>query len=721
MRTADAWAVVLTLMSMYSGGQDAAGHNSGGDAALQSTGPQTNLKRELDIATTLALRRPSGIAISPHGDRVAYVVTQPQLKTNQDHAVLYVAPTASRGRGLVLSEAIHITTVRWSRDAQWIFFVSETRIGRGIWRVPATGGKVKPLALADGALAYVPEYEGGSDPYVVSPDGGTLFYGVYDTAAARHKVEAEMETGVVYGGEAYYQFRLCQCSKSLPAPFQLWSYDLKHGRTQELWHTPGFTPRGFWGPEFQLSPDGKRIALLYQATNDPRYVLALLDLTTQKITPQLSNLGVSSRLKWNDSGQSLSFDSFGIRPRDGQPPPEESHQFTFDLTDRSIKPSEGEKLAVGVSGDAVAKAVEERAGDLLHNCSLDVAVTHAACVRESPMSPPEVVTVTLRGGVPRDDLRVLTHLNPEYDTITLGAVISLNWSDKKSNEGDAQAGLILPVDYIPGTQYPLLVVLYNVFTGRRFIADAEGLTSYPAQAFAGHGYAVLLMNCPEGWGAYKYGDFSAAKTAEVDAVVSAVRSGVDLLIERGIADPKRMGIMGWSYGAFWTDYIVTHHPDWFQAAASGEGGNHEPGVYWLFDERFRSQERGFFGGGPDGKFYSRWKEIAPVLSADRLRAPLLMEYLGVNVNGLQMRTAILEQGGQAELVMYPDDDHVLQRPLNRYNSMTRHFDWFNFWLLGEEDPAPGKQQQYARWRELKAQHERRECTRTRGKDPVWNS
>jgi hypothetical protein len=50
---------------------------------------------------------------------------------------------------------------------------------------------------------------------------------------------------------------------------------------------------------------------------------------------------------------------------------------------------------------------------------------------------------------------------------------------------------------------------------------------------------------------------------------------------------------------------------------------------------------------------------------------------------------------------YADDEHVFERPLNRYNSMTRHFDWFNFWLLGKEDPDPAKAEQYARWRELR--------------------
>jgi len=66
-----------------------------------------------------------------------------------------------------------------------------------------------------------------------------------------------------------------------------------------------------------------------------------------------------------------------------------------------------------------------------------------------------------------------------------------------------------------------------------------------------------------------------------------------------------------------------------------------------------------------------------------------------------MRQAILEQGGQAELVLYPGEDHVFLQPRNRFNSMTHHYDWFNFWLLGEEDPDLSKGEQYTRWREMR--------------------
>ncbi len=346
--------------------------------------------------------------------------------------------------------------------------------------------------------------------------------------------------------------------------------------------------------------------------------------------------------------------------------------------------------------DSVAQAVERKYGKILHDCSLSADKTRAACIYEAPMIPPDVVSVNLEHGSPVSEPIFLTRLNPECDIIELGDVSTLTWSEHKENGARPKAGVVLPIDYEPGKRYPLVVMLYNEYSAKEFLAQTPTF-NYPVQVFAGHGYAVLIANEPEGSFNFEPRNFNQAKAMEVDGMVTAIRSAVDLLVERGIVDSKRMGIMGWSYGSFYTDYIVTHYPDWFQAAASGEGGTHNPSSFWSADV-YMQQETDFYGGGPYGQYWSRWKEIAPVLNVDKMRAPLLMEYTAINQNGIEMRSAILAHGGQTELVIYPDDEHVFVHPLNRYISMKRHFDWFNFWLLGEEDSDPAKRDQYHRWR-----------------------
>ena len=86
---------------------------------------------------------------------------------------------------------------------------------------------------------------------------------------------------------------------------------------------------------------------------------------------------------------------------------------------------------------------------------------------------------------------------------------------------------------------------------------------------AERGYAVLRPN-PRGSSGYgrefrfaNYGDWGVGDFQDI-------MSGVDDLIERGIADPERLGIVGWSYGGYMTSWAITQTRR-FRAAAVGAG------------------------------------------------------------------------------------------------------------------------------------------------------
>ena len=665
-------------------------------ASLANQNNEHPQRHPLSVAETLAIRRVSAPQISPDGTRVAYVVTQPVKEANQYHAVLYVADASPAAPALALAEGFHIATVRWSHDGQRIFFVREDETGRNIWEVAASGGTLKRLTEVQGELVHVEESSGGIDPYELSPDDNLLFYATYDVAAAEREFGEKIRGGILYQGEDYWKLTT---TKLLSAPYQLWMRNLRSGQAQKIWQTPTFRPRGNLAPEFLVSRDGRKVALLYQTT-DFGCALALLDVATQKLETLVGDLGLSVSMRWSDDQQSLLFLSLG-RVNPSQTTTPEVRGYAYSLSTHALEPVPESAANFELVTDALSAEVEKQTARFVHHCSYDSQKTRAVCIEEAPMQAPEVVEVPLKNGNLAGKPVALTHLNPELDSMELGQISGLRWSEKGSAAGDADAGLVLPADYVPGKRYPLLVLLYNMYNGKRFLADGGVFSNYPVQAFAGHGYALLLVNLPDE--RYKEGDFAAAKAAEVDSMVAAVRKAVDMAVARGIADPKRMGIMGWSWGAFCTDYIVTHYPNWFQAAASGEGDNHNTALYWLGGDVYKRQEDRFYGGGPYGKYWERWKEIAPVLNVDHLRAPLLLETSTSILLAMEMREAILAQGGATELYYY-DDEHVFDQPVNRFNSMTRHFDWFNFWLLGEEDPDPAKAEQYKRWRELRKMH-----------------
>lgn len=53
------------------------------------------------------------------------------------------------------------------------------------------------------------------------------------------------------------------------------------------------------------------------------------------------------------------------------------------------------------------------------------------------------------------------------------------------------------------------------------------------------------------------------------------------------------------------------------------------------------------------------------------------------------------------MIYYPRAEHNITMPWERLTSQGGAFDWFRFWLLGEEDPNPAKADQYERWREMR--------------------
>ena len=98
----------------------------------------------------------------------------------------------------------------------------------------------------------------------------------------------------------------------------------------------------------------------------------------------------------------------------------------------------------------------------------------------------------------------------------------------------------------------------------RFIGAAS---PYPLAAFAARGYAVLRAN-PRGSSGYGK-EFRYANRADWGGGdYQDLMTGVDRVIAMGVADPERLGVMGWSYGGFMTSWVVTQTKR-FKAASAG--------------------------------------------------------------------------------------------------------------------------------------------------------
>ena len=192
-----------------------------------------------------------------------------------------------------------------------------------------------------------------------------------------------------------------------------------------------------------------------------------------------------------------------------------------------------------------------------------------------------------------------------------------------------------------------------------------------AQFLANRGYAVLQPNFRASTG-YGKKFLDAGNKEWGQKMQDDVTWGAKYLISQGIADPKRVGIMGGSYGGYATLAGVTFTPDLYAAAVSIVGpsnlitllGSVPP--YW---EQIRKvfYERMGDPNTPEGK--AQLERQSPLNSADKIKTPLLVVQ-GANDPRVNKREsdqiviALRDRGFPVEYLVAPDEGHGFARPVN---------------------------------------------------------
>ena len=236
----------------------------------------------------------------------------------------------------------------------------------------------------------------------------------------------------------------------------------------------------------------------------------------------------------------------------------------------------------------------------------------------------------------------------------------------KSSDGlEIPAYLTLPKG-IPGKNLPTLVFPHGGPWGR----DQWGYSGL-AQFFANRGYAVLQPNFRASTG-YGRKFLDAGNLEWGRKMQDDLTWGVKYLVSEGIADPKRVGIIGGSYGGYATLAGVTFTPDLYAAAVDIVGPSNLITLlesippYWESVRKVFAVRMGD-SGTPDGK--KLLMDASPLNSADKIKTPLLVAQ-GANdprVNrreAEQIVIALRDRGFPVEYILAPDEGHGFQRPIN---------------------------------------------------------
>jgi len=269
--------------------------------------------------------------------------------------------------------------------------------------------------------------------------------------------------------------------------------------------------------------------------------------------------------------------------------------------------------------------------------------------------------------------QAITTFNKEWTSIPVMAPEFLTY---KSVDGvEIEAALLKPADAAPASgRFPLVVLVHGGPTGRWSDAFEPW-----GQLLAARGYAVLYPNVRGSIGyGQRFVEMNRADWGGGD--FKDVMAGVDAMIARGIADPARLGIGGWSYGGYMAAWAVTQ-TNRFKAAVSGapvidmasEFGTENGSAY---DE--------WFYGTPYEKLDGFMKS-SPITFVRNVKTPTLL------LQGEDDRTDPIGQSQQfyrglkrynvdCDFVVYPREPHGLREEKHLLDRMNRIVAWFDKYL-----------------------------------------
>jgi dienelactone hydrolase len=271
----------------------------------------------------------------------------------------------------------------------------------------------------------------------------------------------------------------------------------------------------------------------------------------------------------------------------------------------------------------------------------------------------------------------------------------------KSSDGLEIPAYVTMPKGIPGKYLPTIIFPHGGPWGR----DVWGYNGY-AQFFANRGYAVLSMNFR---GSTGYGKkfLDAGNNEWGRKMQDDVTWGAKYLVAEGIADPKRVGIFGGSYGGYATLAGVAFTPDLYGAAVDLFGPSNLITLldsippYWEAGRQTFYQRMGN-PTTPEGK--ALLIERSPLTSAGKIKTPLLIAQ-GANdprvnhAESEQIVVALRDRGFPVEYILIPDEGHGFARPVNNMASVMATEKFFAKYLGGRYQEG-GTPEVTARLREI---------------------
>ena len=654
--------------------------------------PTPRLLQAEDFAALRWVRDPN---LSPDGAWVVYTVKTTDLAKDKTAVNLWLAAWDGRAERPLTFGANKQNHPRWSPDGRWIAFLSDRgEDSAQLWRLPRDGGEAEKLT----------DLTEGIEDFAWSPDSTKVVLTVRDPDPNAPDPKAKEKKTVPPIVIDRFEFKHDIDGYLTDFHVHLQLLDLGTRKVERL--TSGASDDLF--PTW--APDGRTIAFVSKRAAEPDRTVdwSILLIEPRSGAKERSLIVVSESegfadagapLAWSPDSQSLAF------LRGGDP-----KLIEYAANSVAVIPAQGgvpRPLAPGLDrnldtlrwsadGQTVLALLEDDGTQVLAGLPITggapkiitpgrLTVNGYDAGRDgrfvilvgTPERLAEIFAVSPAGRRP------LSHQNDElFSQLKLGQVEETVF---KSTDGTEVHGFLTHPAVAPPTGVRPAALL-RPHGGPQ--EQYEALFSFEAQLFAAQGYTVILPNPRGSTGrgtAYSAAIYADWGHRDVEDDLAAV----DDAIARGVADPDRLGVGGWSYGGMSTNYLIATTTR-FKAATSGASIADMLAGYGT-DQYVRDYE---YELGPPWSHPEVWQRISfPFLHADRIKTPTLFlagdkDFNVPLHNSEQMYQALRSLGVPSQLVIYPGQFHGLTMPsyiLDRYH---RYLDWYARWLPAAKPAAP---------------------------------
>jgi dipeptidyl aminopeptidase/acylaminoacyl peptidase len=640
---------------------------------------------------SMKVRAVGGVQVSPDGKRVLYTVNE-AVMTEEKSEYLTQVWTASASGGdayqMTFGEKPS-TNPDWSPDGRWIAFTSSRSGKNNLYLMRSTGGEAEMIT----------DVKSGVGGFAWSPDGKWVAFTMADPPTTDEEKSNKGKDDSRWIDENVKMNHLYVISVAKDGAKD------GGGKREPRQLTKGaFTVGSGLGGDgaFDWSPDGKSIVFTHtkslKADDWTSANVSVVDVASGEIKAIAATASAESQPIYSPDGKWIALTVSDAPPTwafqnrinilsagGGAPKPLAP---TFDEQPNLIGwAADGKRIyftetrgtttaisAINVETGAVTDIVNGRA--VYSAINLNHTRAMFGLTMQSNGAAVEAYVTPADNFAPAR----VSAANADLQKPPLGKMEVVRW---KSGDGVEIEGILnYPINYKAGQRVPLLLVIHGGPTGVFTQNFAAGPGLYPTAVFNARGYAVLRAN-PRGSSGYgrkfryaNYKDWGGGDYRDLMA-------GVDHVISMGVADPDRLGVMGWSYGGFMTSWVITQTKR-FKAASIGAA------VTNLMSFTGTADIPGFIPDYMGAQFWDNlevYRQHSAMFNIKGASTPSLIQHcegdLRVPISqGYELYNALKQQGVPVRMLVMPRQAHGPTEPKMMLKIMQTNVEWFDKMIGG---------------------------------------